>query len=140
MELREYLQDLVNESYENLVACACDALVNLLDRLNQLGFNEEENSSFVVLLYIASSIASDGKITELEKKFLKDVIKISDEQIDILFNLGSDPELVQTLDNIFDLHDNEVCVNVLMIVSCLVAIDETINRDEIAFIEKLLEY
>ena len=139
MELKEILQQYVDSSYEELVQEVAYSGAKLIARLKELGVTDE-NALTAVYGYIVTAISADGKVTEKEFQFLQEALNYTREELNAVIELGSDPEFIEAMDSLFDYHDKEVCVQTINIVCCLVAIDETINRDEIAFIEKLLAY
>ena len=139
MELKEVLQQYVDASYEELVKEVAYSGAKLIARLKELGLSDK-NALTAVYGYIVTAVSADGKVTEKEFQFLQEALNYTREELNEVIELGSDPEFIEVMDRLFDSHDKEVCVQTLNIVCCLVAIDETINRDEIAFIEKLLAY
>ena len=138
MALRELLQEFVDKSYEELVNLATFTLVELCNEIERLSPEHAEISSMVVSSYLASSVAADGKITELETKFLNEILKMDSEMTDFLLELGKDPKQIELLDQLFDSAPDDFKKLALVFCLSLIAIDETINRDEVAFIEKLL--
>lgn len=138
MPLKELLQEFVDKSYEELVDLASYSLVALCNEIEELSPEHAEISSMVVAGYLAASVAADGKITPLENKFLCEVLGMDNELADFLLALGKNPQQVELLDQLFDSASVEFKKIALAFCLSLIAIDETINRDEVAFIEKLL--
>lgn len=137
MELRKFLEEFVNQSYDELVILAAQSFFEFGKRLEEY-IPYEQFSSYLLMGYLAASISADKQLTPLEKKFLTEVGGFDEERIEYIFEKGKDPEYVNLIDQIIDLVDSETKAYAITFCCCILAIDETINRDEVLFIEKLL--
>ena len=134
----DLLQDFVDKPYEELVSIANGALEVIVDGFSKI--NTESKPSDFIIPFIATTLASDGKYTQLEHNFLNTVL-----ETDISYD--DSKHFVQSYYNeeIFDLADQMIDAcgqdlkNALVIFClCFAAVDETITREEGAYIAKLL--
>ena len=68
------LQDYVNAPYDVLLAVANDSLAKVMPVFNEIA--EDGNGASIVLPFICTALAVDGKFSELEYKFIKDLLEI----------------------------------------------------------------
>ena len=138
MELKKLLQDFVNEPYENLLGMARSAFAELKPVFDQA--SQDGNGSNLLIGLFATSLAVDGKLTELEYKFVNDLFgNISYEDVKSLVEMHYKAEMVDLMNNLVDSCGVELKSKLLTLCCCFLAVDETISRDEIAFILKLCE-
>ncbi len=135
MTFEELMQDYVNEDYSVLVATAKKTFNEFYPVCKQI---DKENDGFVlVTAIILSAVGADGKLTALETQFLKDVIGLTDDTIDNLIKLYTGKEEA-VIDDIVDRLDDDLKVSIVTFVCCLCACDETIKREESAYIRRLI--
>ena len=136
--LDEILQDYVNLPYSDLLAIANKSLGDLV---NALGNNDadDEMKAKVLMTLTAACLDVDGKVSRLEHKFICDILEQEndyDELCDLVASLG-DSEGRDLIDELLD-----TCPDMkspaLAFCLCLLSIDETITREEVAFIKKLI--
>ena len=131
----EILQKFVNTDYATLVNIAKGAINDLLPVCKAV---DPENDGFLMLSsIILSAIGSDGKLTYKEKCFLKDCLGFDDELIDKYIGLY-DSKMEALVDKFTDDISTDVGATTLTLVTAIAACDETITREESAFIHKLL--
>ena len=134
--LNDVLQKIVNQDYEELVALAKKAAANLIPVCKKI--DPDNNGAIMLSAIMLSAIGADGKLTALEQKFLGDVLDMTPSQIDKYTDLytGQEEALVDKLaDNVND----SLKADIVMLVAAICAIDETISRDETAYIRKLID-
>ena len=138
MTLNEILQNFVNEPYENLVKMAQESIVNLRPVLNDLA-KEEKGGSKILVALMATSLAVDGKLSDLEYQFVCDVLAndFSREEVKGLVVAHYSDEMVEAIDGLVDACSTELKSSLIVFCCCFLAVDETINRDEVAFVQKL---
>ena len=92
------------------------------------------------LNHVFSKLTQRGKLTELECKFVSDLFEgVSYEEIKQLVEAHHSAEMVQFVDEFVDGFPVEIKSKLLTLCCCFLAVDETISRDEIAFVYKLCE-
>ncbi len=131
----EMMQEFVNRDYEELVKIASVAVAEVLPACRKA---DPSHDGYVLLAGILlAALNADGTLTDLERKFLYDVLDFDDETISNMLSLYDDSvmELTDTFaDNMGD--DNKS--NVIILCLCICAVDEKISREETAFLRKLL--
>ena len=138
MELKQILQDFVNEPYEKLVDMAIAAFADIKNTFEKVAPGVDASQLMVSLF--ATSLAVDGKLTELECKFVSDIFNgVTYNEIKELVEAHHSAEMVQFVDEFVDGFPVEIKSKLLTLCCCFLAVDETISRDEIAFIYKLCE-
>lgn len=131
----ELMQDFVNTDYSKLVAMAGQAMANLIPVCKQV---DPDNDGFMMLSSIVlAAVGADGKLSALEKQFLCDVMGLNGATVDKYIGMYNSkmPELV---DHFVDTLGGDIKSNAVLLVCCIAACDETISREETAFIRKLL--
>ena len=132
------LQDYVNAPYDVLLAVANDALAKIMPVFNEIA--EDGNGAGIVLPFICTALAVDGKFTELEYKFIKDLLEI-DQSYDyfktVVQNYYSD-EWINAVDGLIDSCPDELKNSLLSFCLAFVSVDEKISKEENAFIAKLM--
>lgn len=137
--LNEIMQDYVNLPYSDLLAIANRSLSELFSALEKNVSSEQTRTNAVVML-IASCIGVDGRFSELEYKFICDVLgKNHDYNTlkDMAAGLGNS-EGRDIIDEFLD-SCSEIKKPALVFCLCFLAVDETITREEVAFLNKLLD-
>lgn len=132
----ELLQHYVNLDYEDLLATARKAIVELLPVCKEV---DKDNDGFMMLTSIMlTAIGADGVLTNLERTFLKDALNVDDDTVSKFIKLY-DSRMVELVDQFADKISQEVKVNVLTLVLCIASVDEKISREETAILRKLLD-
>ncbi len=132
----ELLQHYVNLDYEDLLATAKKAIVELLPVCKEV---DKDNDGFMMLTSIMlTAIGADGVLTNLERTFLKDALNVDDDTVSKFIKLY-DSRMVELVDQFADKISQEVKVNVLTLVLCIASVDEKISREETAILRKLLD-
>ncbi len=136
MELGNTLQNLVNKDYDELLSFAKMAIGKIYPACQAV--DEENNGVLMMTSIILSAIAADGKLTELEKKFIKELLSLTDEQLS-RYIATYDSEMAELTDKFADKLTPELKADTVLLVCTVAACDETISREETAFIQKLLD-
>ena len=135
MELKELLVEYVNKPYEELLEMAKFAIGKTYELLPDM---EKDNVAKMLLYFLAASLGSDGQLTSLERKFVAELLDADPNGLDSLMEAGRAPEVVKFVDEIFDTVSTELKGALLMFVTAFVCVDESVNRGEYEFIQRLL--
>ena len=136
MTLREILQDFVNEPYEKLVEMAKESICDLAPIFDEL--SEDGNGSQCLVGFMATSLAVDGKLSELEYKFVCDVLgDFTYEEVKELAAMHYSDKMINLMDELADTCSSELKSKLITFCCCFLAVDETISREEVAFVQKL---
>ena len=131
MTLNELLQDFVNEPYENLVGMAQQSIVDILPVFNEIA--DDGQGSKLIIAFIGTSLAIDGKLSDvLGGQFSYDEVK----------NLASahySGDMINAIDGLVDSAPVELKSALITFCCCFLAVDETISREEVAFVAKLCQ-
>lgn len=131
----ELMQKYVNEDYSTLVVMAQKALSNLIPVCKKV---DADNDGFMMVSsLILSAIGADGTLTVLERKFLHDVMGLSDESISKYIKMYNS-RMADLADHFADNMSTDIKADTAMLIICICACDEKISREETAFIRKLL--
>ena len=134
----EMLKKYVNASYSTLLSTANKSLSIIMPVFNEVA--KDGNGAGLVLPFICTAIASDGKFSELEYRFIKDVTGVNksyNEFKQIIQEYYTD-EWIEAVDNLIDNCPDEMKIYLVSFCLAFVAVDETITREENAYIAKLL--
>lgn len=136
--LNQLLQRYVNMSYDELLDLAKYSLSQFIGTvINGTG---TESASKLLAVITAACLGADGKLSALENKFFNDLLDTDDsyaENLEFVRNLGND-EARELVDGLVDsLSDDEKAAAVSFCL-CFLAVDETITRDEVAFVDRLI--
>ena len=97
MELKQILQDFVNEPYEKLVDMAIAAFADINNTFEKVAPGVDATQLMVSLF--ATSLAVDGKLTELECKFVSDIFNgVTYNEIKELVEAHHSAEMVSFID------------------------------------------
>lgn len=131
----ETLQQLVNEDYDSLLNIARGTLNDLMPTFKEL---DPDNEGAAVVFYtISSAVASDGKLTALERKFICDLLGVSSDSVSTMLN-AHDAKMDELVDSMVDNFPQDESASLLLLVATVAACDETISREENAFLKRLL--
>lgn len=133
-KFKEYLQECVNKSYDELLAQGKVLLVQIDKDLSPL-LGDHEKVSFFLINLIGAGIACDGAFSEPERRFLSELFVGCDltESVERL-----DRRTYAGLDEVVDAMPTELKSLCLMLVATVISVDERINRPERRFIDRLL--
>lgn len=136
--IEELLNRFKSESYESLLAIATFSLNKILPIFEQIAESEEKAIS-VILTFITTSLSIDGRLSELEKKFVKQLLQLEDEQVENLYNYSSDQNgIYEFVDNVYDASPVEIQKQLLIFICCILSVDKNISYKEVDFIKKLI--
>ena len=132
------MQKYVNASYETLLSVALSAINDVMPVFDQVA--EDGNGASIVLPFICVTAASDGKFTELEYKFIKDVTGLDkdyNEFKEIVQHFYTE-EWMTAANNLIDQCHPRIKESILSFCLAFAAVDETISREENTFIAILM--
>ena len=134
----DLLKSFVNKSYDELLSIANASLATVMPMFNEIA--EDGNGAGIVLPFICTSLAVDGKFSELEYQFVKDLLEI-DQSYDYFKGVIADfysDEWFNAVDALLDSCPEEIKTALLAFCLAFVSVDETITREENQFIAKLM--
>ena len=135
----QLMQKYVNMSYEDLLGMAQYSLSQFIGSIvDDAG---AQDASKIIAVMTAACLGADGKLSALENKFFNDLLDCNDSYADNLAFVQSlgDDEARKLVDNLVDrLSGNEKAAAISFCL-CFLAVDETITRDEVAFIDRLID-
>ena len=132
------MQEYVDKSYDELFEIAEQSLSIAMDVFNKIA--KDGNGAPYVVLFISTVLAMDGKFTELEYKFLNDLLGGGVDYNSAKANVQShyNDEAFDLADKLIDSCPTEFKSVLLMLVTCFAAVDKTITVEEARYIAKLL--
>ncbi len=136
-QFRDLMQKYVNLEYNDLLAIGKRALGEAYPALKNLLPDQKDSVVYVVLTILLGAVGADGTLSVKERQFMKDLLDLTDDAIDNFIKLYTGKE-EETVRSIVKLVDADTKINVITIVTCIVACDETITADELSFVESLL--
>lgn len=134
----DFLQEFVNKSYNELLEIANQAFCLIMEAYDKINPDGEVADFF--LPFIATTIASDGQLTKLEHTFLNDVIEgdLGYDEAKSFAQAYYDPEIFEVVDQMIDACGEDLKYSLVIFCVCFAAVDETITREETAYLAKLL--
>jgi hypothetical protein len=137
--LNQLLQKYVNMDYDELLDLAKFSLSQFLDTV--LEKTGADGASKICAVMTAACLGADGKLSPLENKFFNDLLGVNDsysDNLEFVRSLGTDEarELVDGLVDAMSADDKAAAISFCL---CFLAVDETISRDEVAFIDRLID-
>ncbi len=134
----QLMQKYVNAPYSLLLSIAVDSINHVMPIFDQIA--DDGNGASVVLPFICTALAVDGKFSDLEYQFVKDVTGLTysyDEFKTVVQNFYSDKWVAAT-DKLVDACPDEIKQYLISFCLAFVAVDEKISREENAFIYRLI--
>ena len=132
------MQEYVDKPYEELLSLANQALDPAMNFFNKLA--KDGNGAPYVVLFLSTVLAMDGKFTQLEYKFLNDLLDGGVNYDSAKANVQShyNDEAFDLADEVIDSCPEDIKTALLILVTCFAAVDETISADEARYIAKLI--
>lgn len=128
------------QSYDELLVIAATSASKLLPVFQRVTGSTQEGMTCLIL-FIGTSLASDGKLSELEAKFVSDLLGVSENQINTLVeSMKENTTYADVVDKIFDACMYELADELLKFCCCILAIDKDLDEKEVRFVKKLLDY
>ncbi len=139
MTFDELMQKYVNLPYEELVSLADSAFADFGSALVEKVGDDDGAAKFLILL-AGTCIGIDDQVTALEGSFLNDVLETEfDYDTLVAMMEGCNSEKTRNfIDEVIDSFDEDNKAALCIFCTCLMAVDETITRKEVAFIKKLM--
>ena len=135
-QLGEIAKKYIGTDYDTLLAKAkrdYDTLLPVFDRLS--GGNEGKH---YLTLFIGTSLASDGRLSDREYTFLNDLTGIGRSEAEELIKKHECEQAVSLADRVFDLCPDELKALLFDFCMCFVAVDKEIAKAEKEFLSRLL--
>ena len=135
MDFGALMQEFVNKDYDELLALAKQAVTRVLPVCKTV---DEQNNGIGALTAIQlSAVAADGKLTRLEAQFLGDITDLDAAGVDKLTDMYTG-KMVELTDLLADKFSQETKADIMVLVTCLAACDQTISREETAFLRQIM--
>ena len=136
----EILQDYVNKSYDELLFFAQQSFSEVAPSLSNV-FGGSEGAAKAMMVIVSACLGADGKLTMLEAKFLNDLLGVDDDYESTMQMVAAfgDDESRDLTDQLADALPADKKAALVAFCLCFLAVDETITRDEVAFVYKLME-
>ena len=134
----DFLQEFVDKSYNELLEIANHAFCLIVEAYDKINPDGEVSDFF--LPFIATTIAADGQFSKLEHDFLNDVLE-SDLAYDEAKSFAQsyyNPEIFEVVDQMIDACGEDLKHALIIFCVCFAAVDETVTREESAYLVKLL--
>lgn len=135
MELKDLLVEYVNKPYEELLEMAKYSIGKTYELLADM---EQEKVGNMLIFFLAATLGADGQLTSLERKFVVDLLGVEAGSVDQVMQAGRNPEVQQLVDNLFDSAPQDLKPVLLMFVVAFICVDESVNRGEYEYVQKLL--
>lgn len=135
MDFGALMQEFVNKDYDELLALAKQAVTRVLPVCKTV--DEQNNGIGALTAILLSSVAADGKLTRLEAQFLGDITGLDAAGVDKLTDMYTG-KMVELTDLLADKFSQETKADIMVLVTCLAACDETISREETAFLRQIM--
>lgn len=133
--LKDILQRCVDMEYTELVELAKRSLAAFLPKCREV--DNEHDGMLLTASIVLAAVAADGELTPRENRFLCDVMALDQTRIEALVLLY-DAEMEALADSFADHCEAAVKAEILTFCVCVAACDGTINREESAFLRRLL--
>lgn len=130
----EFMQEMVNLDYQNLVSAAKNAMSNLEYLCRSV--NVSNGGVYMKAAIALTPIYADGEVTPLEKKMLGDVFMFDPITLQTILEIYS-PEMPNHVLDFANRLENDKKQDLITLVTAFAAVDEKISKEETAFIQKL---
>ena len=132
----EIMQKLVNEDYNTLLGMARETFNSLLPTFKKI--DTENDGAALAFFIISSAIAADGQLTVLENKFIGDLLGVSTEVL-IKMIQSHESKIDDLVEKLVDSLPQNERSSLILLIATIAASDETISRDENAFLKRLMD-
>ena len=137
--IEELLNKFANESYDALLAIATFSLNKILPVFEQITESESKGVS-IVLSFVTSSLAADNNLSQLEKKFVKELFKLNNEEVEQLYNFSIEKKTInEFVNNVYDASPVEIQKHLLTFICCFLSIDKRVSYHEVDFLKRIIE-
>ena len=135
------MQEIVNLSEEEKVRLAGNSFLSLMPHLAQ--FDEKNKGLTLVLAIFGASAGADGKLTHSEVALIRAItnaigMKLSDENVLELVKASTKEDGYKMISSLSGILDDEGRASLITLVASICAIDDTLSKEELAFIASLL--
>lgn len=136
----ELMQRFVDMSYDKLLSTANQAFADLSAHFEDFFDRDPDSSARALLLLTATCLGADNTLSKLEYRFINDLLNADHSYEDLLSMVKgvNGDEAVGMIDKLTDTLEGDARASLLALALCILAVDETISRDEVAFIKKLM--
>ena len=136
-ELLKYFQSMVDKDYDSLLLEGVKTLS--LARKVFLNRNIDENiTNQVLIVFILTAVAADGKLSEPEEKFIGDILGIKSGLAAAIEDLSKNKELFESVNRTVDHLSTDEKSILCHLAVIIAAVDQTIDSNELDYIFNLL--
>ena len=138
--MNDFLQDMVNKSYDELLDMARGGLQVIVPKL-QARVDDEDMPAQLLIMLMFTALAADGKASDLEAKFISDLFPgTSYSAAKEATSAHYGEKMAELTDKFVDAcnDDPELRAALITFTCIFLAVDETISRDEVAFLKRLM--
>ena len=135
-QLTEIAKKYTETDYEELLKKAkrdCALLYPLFGKIAG-----DENGTPYLMIFIGTSLASDGVLSEREYTFLHDLTGIGREEAEEMIRKHGTEQAVSLADRVFDTCPDELKTLLFDLCMCFIAVDKEVSRAEREFLSRLL--
>lgn len=142
-DFKYVLQKYVDMSYEELLDTGKDAFDRLLPALKRFfkGFPGKQDPTITIMvLLFANALGADGQLSQKEMAYANAVLN-ADHSAEVwtsLIRLNRGPDSEELLNQLLDALSPEDAADMAAFLLCLLAVDETISREETALFRRLM--
>lgn len=136
--LNELLQDYVNLSYDQLLRIAKNNFDKIAPFFAKIA--PDGNAAKYLVPIIGAALAVDGRVSQLEYRFINDLLGggLNYEDVKAVAQNNYNDDAMDYTDKVVDLLSGDERTALLALCLCIMAVDETISREEVAFIKRLI--
>ena len=131
--LNELMQSIVDLEYPQLLARAKTSLTDACNIFTR--FSGEAQAGKYVFSFLATAIAVDGKFSELEQRFIRDLFGDDDLQ---RFMEKADETGADAIDQIVDSLSAEDKMSLCLFAAYIIAVDGRVHINEYDYLKKLV--
>lgn len=138
--INELLQKYVDMDYDQHLFFANASIDTMRGSLKEL-FGDDANVAKILMVVVAACLGADNKLTSLESRFLSDLLGMPhnyQDNLNMVAAIGDD-ESRDMLDTLVDQLSGDAQAALLSFCLTFMAVDETISREEVSFIKRLLD-
>jgi len=140
MDFKETLQQIVNLPTEAKVKMAVESYVKLLPVLQAI--DKDNNGAGLIVAVIATAVGADGKVTKEERAFVQALFKahkveLSDADVDKMVKNYTGDDWRGLVSKLAGILNPESKAHLALLCAAICAIDNTISKDEVAFLASI---
>ena len=138
MQHIKLLQNYLDKSYDELLAIARNSLKIFYSKFQEI--DKKSGDKFIVC-FVLSALSLDQEISQLECNFVNDLwnTKMTKKELKNLCKHCYNDNFAQFVTSIIDSISTQEKQALLKFILCVMAVDETLSREEITFVDALID-